>query len=217
MMRTWPASPNGLPEDVPLTDSARDHRTEPVTCIVLVGLPGAGKSTVGPLVAERLGWVFTDLDAEIERVAGRSVTAIFAADGEESFRRLEHEATGKIAGTVRGLQATGRSTKAGSVAGVVVAPGGGWMLDPANVHALGPGARTVYLRVSPEVAEQRMAASAASRPLLATSDPLTALRGLLAARETVYLQANHTVAAEMMTPAALADSIVALVSRGQRH
>lgn len=180
---------------------------------MLVGLPGAGKSTVGPLVAERLGWAFVDLDAEIERAAGRSIAAIFATGGEASFRQLEREATSRAARRLPGFQAGDEQ----SWPGLVLAPGGGWMLDPANTAALGSGVVTVYLRISPETALGRMAASAASRPLLATSDPLTALRALLAAREAVYLQANHTVAAELMPPVALADYIVALVSRRQGH
>ena len=173
-------------------------------CVVLVGLPGAGKSTVGPLLAARLGgWRFVDLDVEIERATGRSVAEIFATDGEAAFRQLEREAT-------HGLASLGQ-------AGVVLAPGGGWILDPRNLNALGPAIVTVYLRVSPAAALRRMAGAAADRPLLATSDPLTSLEALLEAREAAYLQANHTVAAELMSPDAIADSIVALVSRGQGH
>ncbi len=183
--------------------------------MVLVGLPGAGKSTVGPLVAARLGpsWRFVDLDTEIERRAGHSVAQIFAAEGEAAFRRLEREETVHVVNERR--QARHRGD--GAVAGLVLAPGGGWMLDPANLDVLGADVQTVYLRVSAESALHRMSAAAASRPLLATPDPLTALQRLLAARETVYLQANHTVAVELMSPESVADSIVALVSREQAH
>lgn len=208
-------------------------------CVVLVGLPGAGKSTVGPLLAARLGgWRFVDLDLEIERATGRSIGQIFASDGEAAFRRLEREATQRLASGLvasagargpaveprvadagaRGPTGESRVADAGARApGVVLAPGGGWILDPANLKALGPATATVYLRVSPTVALRRMAGAAAARPLLATSDPLTSLNSLLEAREAAYLQANHTVAAELMSPVAVADSIVALVSRGQGH
>lgn len=170
----------------------------------MVGLPGAGKSTVGPLLAERLGgWRFVDLDAEIERTTGRTVAEIFATDGEAAFRQLERETTQRLA--------------AGGPVGMVLAPGGGWILDSANLSALGAATVTVYLRVSPTAALRRMAGAAAARPLLATSDPLASLKALLEAREAVYLQANHTVAAESMSPDAIADSIVALVSSGQGH
>lgn len=200
----------------------------------MVGLPGAGKSTVGPLLAKRLGgWRFVDLDVEIERVTGRSVAEIFATDGEAAFRRLEREATQGLASEIasaaepRGRVVESKGASRGRVgkmhgsapsrAGMVLAPGGGWILDPTNRKALGPAAITVYLRISPAAALRRMAGAAAARPLLATSDPLASLKALLEAREAAYLQANHTVAAELMSPDAIADSIVALVSRGQAH
>lgn len=204
---------------------------------MLVGLPGAGKSTVGPLLAERLGgWRFVDLDVEIERATGRSVSEIFALEGEAAFRRLEREATRRLASELAPSDAAhvadaeardpGGEVRVAAVSprvpgaarrGVVLAPGGGWILDPANLKALGPATETVYLRVSPAGALRRMAGSAAVRPLLATPDPLASLKALLEAREAAYLQANHTVAAELMSADAVADSIVALVSRGQGH
>ena len=195
------ASPNGLAESA--RESARVTRQtyKAPNCIVLVGLPGAGKSTVGPLVAARLGWAFVDLDVEIAREAGRSVTEIFATQGEATFRRLEREATQRLAGSQ----------------GLVLATGGGWMLDPANTAVLGSGVCTVYLRVSPDVALGRMADNATTRPLLATSDPLGALHGLLEARESTYLQANHTLVVESMAPDLVADTIVALVSSQEPH
>lgn len=188
----------------------------------MIGLPGAGKSTVGPLLAVRLGgWRFVDLDVEIERAVGRSVAQIFASDGEAAFRRLEREATQRLASDLAlddpVAQPRVEAGEARRPAGVVLAPGGGWILDPANLQALGPATATVYLRVSPAAALRRMAGAAAARPLLATSDPLTSLKAILEAREAAYLQANHTVAAELMSPDAIADSIVALVSRGQGH
>lgn len=202
--------------------------------MVLIGPPGAGKSTVGPLLAARLGdWRFVDLDVEIERVTGRSVTQIFAMDGEAAFRQLERETTQRLASDFtpaagsRGAAADTRVESRGpstdthgaprGPAGMVLAPGGGWILDSANLSALGAATVTVYLRVSPATALHRMAGAAAARPLLATSDPLTSLKALLEAREAAYLQANHTVEAELMSPDAIADSIVALVSSGQGH
>ncbi|MBX3173560.1 MAG: hypothetical protein KF709_04065 [Gemmatimonadaceae bacterium] len=199
-----------------------------VTRLVLVGLPGAGKSTVGPLVAAALGWTFVDLDAEIEREAGKSVPEIFAAEGEAGFRRREREATARLANRRQ----------------VVVAPGGGWMLDPANRGALGSGAAggdrppaeagnrgplgagdqgpagasgrslTVFLKVSPAIAATRIGESAASRPLLGAANPVEALTRLSAQRESTYLQANHTVSIDSLTPDAVASIIVALAAGG---
>ena len=165
--------------------------------IVLVGLPGAGKSTVGPLVARALGWAFLDLDEEIARLAGRSVPEIFRAEGEPGFRRREREATAAVADR----------------AAVVLAPGGGWMLDPRNLEALGAGTLVVHLQVSPAVAAARIGPAAAVRPLLAGSDPAAAIENLRVVREAIYLQANHTVSVDSLSPGESATIIVALASR----
>lgn len=164
--------------------------------VVLVGLPGAGKTTVGRLVAARLEWTFLDLDDEIERAAGKPVSDIFAFQGEVAFRALERSATRRIARLQQ----------------IVVSPGGGWMLDSANREAFGNRALTVYLRVSPPLALARMGPSREARPLLAGSDPLEALERLAEAREDAYLQANHVLAVDSMTPGEVADTIVALAT-----
>jgi shikimate kinase len=169
--------------------------------IVLVGLPGAGKSTVGALVAAELGWRFVDLDTEIERAAGMSVSQIFAAKGEGEFRRLERMATATLADS----------------GGLVLAPGGGWMADQANREALGARSTVVYLSVAPEVAATRLTGSEGTRPLIAGADGVGALKKLLAAREAAYLQANHTVTVDSMTPSEAASIIVALVLGGERY
>lgn len=166
--------------------------------IVLVGLPGAGKSTAGELAARQLGWEFVDLDAEIERAAGRTVPEIFAAEGESGFRRRESDAT-------RALRGRGR---------VVVAPGGGWLLDPLNRASLGAGTVLVFLRVSPTVAAARLANEPGSRPLLDSPDPEQSLGELLRARQGSYLQADHTVTVDSMSPAQVASLIVALATGG---
>lgn len=164
--------------------------------LVLLGLPGAGKSTVGPLVAAALGRPFVDLDAEIVRRAGRPVPAIFAADGEAAFRALERAVTAEL--LTPGTEP------------VVLSPGGGWVEDPANRATLGRGVVAVYLRVTPAVALQRMGGTVADRPLLAGGDPVSALSRILARREAYYLQSQHTVSVDSMTPDAVASSIVAL-------
>lgn len=166
--------------------------------IVLVGLPGAGKSTVGPLVARSLDWSFVDLDQEIERSAGRTVPEIFAAEGEAGFRRREREATLAMA----------------EGPGLVLAPGGGWLLDPSNLRALGEGTEVVHLRVSPAIAAARLGPEAARRPLLAGSNTVQRLEELWRARESVYLQANHTLSVDLLSPEAAASYIVALASSG---
>lgn len=168
-----------------------------------MGLPGAGKSTVGALVAARLGWRFVDLDAEIERIAGLSVSQIFAEQGEGEFRRLERLSTQSLAGAES----------------LVLAPGGGWMADQANRELLGTGSTVVYLSVAPAVAATRLAAAGGrkTRPLIAGTDGVEKLKNLLASRETMYLQANHTVTVDLMTPDEVASIIVALVLGGERY
>lgn len=163
--------------------------------ILLVGLPGAGKSTVGPLVARALGLPFVDLDQAIERAAGVSVAEVFEREGEGGFRRREGEATRSLSGAM------------------VLAPGGGWLEDPRNRQALSGGVLSVYLRIDPEVALQRLSAPGSPvRPLLEGPEPLQRLRGLLARREAAYLQSDHTVMVDSMSPEEVASSIVAIAS-----
>lgn len=150
---------------------------------------------MGALVAARLGWRFVDLDAEIERAAGRTVAQIFADDGESGFRLLEREAT--IA--LRGQD------------GLVLAPGGGWAAVYANREALGEGATLVYLQATPATAARRLAAAPGVRPLVAGPDPEAELEKILAARAPSYLQANHTVTVDSMSADDVASIIVALV------
>lgn len=143
--------------------------------IVLVGLPGSGKSTVGREAARLLGTAFTDLDIVVAQAAGQSVAEIFARSGEAEFRRLERAA---MAGA---LDAPPH----------VVAPGAGWAAQPGNLEAAG-GARLVYLRVTPEVAAARLPHDGA-RPLLAGGPALPRLRELIAEREAWYLRAGSIV------------------------
>ncbi len=146
----------------------------PIERIVLVGMMCSGKSAVGAALAERLGWTHVDLDREIEREAGRPVRAIFADEGEAAFRRMEADATRQMAGRTR----------------IVLSPGGGWITNPALLDLLGPGTHCVWLQVSPEEAVRRSVAAPGERPLLAGTDPLGAVRRLLAERERFYARAH---------------------------
>jgi shikimate kinase len=149
--------------------------------IVLVGLPGAGKSTVGRGVAERLGRSFLDFDVEIERRESKTIAEIFGERGEGYFRELERALTEELR----------------LVGNMILAPGGGWVTNDGVVALLRPPARIVYLRVRPETALQRLGAERSSRPLLMRPDPLGELRRLLAARRAAYERADHVVEAEL--------------------
>jgi shikimate kinase / 3-dehydroquinate synthase len=143
--------------------------------LVLVGLPGSGKTAVGKRVAARKGATFVDLDDEIERSTGTRIPDIFAAEGEEGFRRREREAIEAL-GTP---DASPRLTR-------VIAPGGGAILDPRNRWRLFRGRRVIWLDVRPEVVAQRLRRSPNVRPLIVGRDPLGAIRELGAARAPFY-------------------------------
>lgn len=164
--------------------------------MVLVGLPGAGKSTIGRRVARELAVPFLDLDEEIERLEGRTVAQIFASDGEPYFRDRERAVTA-------GLRARPP---------MVVAPGGGWVVDPANPALLRPPSRIIYLRVSARLAVRRMGEGVRRRPLLAGPDPVAALERLLADREPAYATADATVHTDDLTQPQIAAAIRSAVS-----
>lgn len=164
--------------------------------LLLVGLPGAGKSTVGPLLAARLGIPFVDLDAEIERAAGKTVAEIFALDGEATFRRMEREATARL------LEAPT----------CVVAPGGGWIAQPGVAALLRPPGRIIHLRVSPATALARMGGAAADRPLLSHPDPLSALEAIWATRREAYGTADAVLDTETLSLQELVSQSAALAS-----
>ncbi len=153
--------------------------------IVLVGLPGAGKSTVGVLLAERLGCPFLDFDSEIEQRRGMSVARIFETEGEDSFRRQERALTDEVA----------------ALPGMVLAPGGGWMAREGNVSVLRPPARLIHLWVPVALALERLGGDIGTRPLLAESEnPSEMLAKLAVSRLSQYRQADAEIDTQMLTP-----------------
>ncbi|MBV9881122.1 MAG: shikimate kinase [Gemmatirosa sp.] len=168
--------------------------------LVLVGLPGAGKTSVGRALATLLGRPFVDLDGEIERRAGRTIAELFAGEGEGAFRAQEAAVSEAMVGQPA----------------AVIAPGGGWMANPPAVATLRPAARIIYLRVSPATALDRMGPARAARPLLAGSDPRTALEALLARRRALYAVADHTLDTEALSVAEVAESLVAMAAEWER-
>jgi len=159
---------------------------------ILVGLPGAGKSTVGGLLATKLARTFLDFDLEIERREGMPVTQIFGERGEAGFRELERKLTEELR----------------DFGNMVLAPGGGWVADPTVVGLLRPPAKLVYLRVKPETALRRLAGEASARPLLNRPDPLGEINRLFEARKTAYQEADIEVGAELIAPEQITDEII---------
>ena len=143
--------------------------------VVLVGLPGSGKSVVGRRLANRHAAAFIDLDERIESVAGRSIPEIFAEEGEAAFRALERAAIADL-GTAEPASEVRR----------VVATGGGAVVDPRNRWALYRGRTTVWLDGRPEVLAQRLRRSPHVRPLVTGRDPIGTIRDLAAKRERFY-------------------------------
>jgi 3-dehydroquinate synthetase/shikimate kinase len=143
--------------------------------VVLVGLPGSGKSVVGRRLANRHGASFIDLDERIESAAGRSIPDVFAEDGEATFRALERAAIVDL----------GPADPAPEVRRVI-STGGGAVVDPRNRWALYRGRTTVWLDGRPEVLAQRLRRSPNVRPLITGRDPIGTLRDLAARRERFY-------------------------------
>jgi shikimate kinase len=166
--------------------------------VVLIGPPGAGKSTVGRLVAERLGVGFRDTDADVEASAGRSISDIFVDDGEGAFRVLERAAVAEALTSHDG----------------VLAVGGGAVLDESTQAALA-GRRVVFLDVGIKDAASRVGFNR-DRPLL-LGNPRAQWVKLMEVRRPVYERlATATVLTDGRTPKDAADEIVALLGEAGR-
>jgi shikimate kinase len=166
--------------------------TSPVA--ILIGPPGAGKSTVGPLLAQRLGADFLDTDTLVEEIAGKPVSDIFITDGEAAFRELERAAVSR-----------GLASHPG-----VLALGGGAVMDPGTQRLLA-GQPVVYLRTGFAAAAQRVGLAAA-RPLL-VGNPRARMKELLEQRLPVYEKlAWLTVSTDDRAPEEIAAQIAATVA-----
>ncbi len=162
--------------------------------LILVGLPGAGKSSVGRAVADRLGCGFVDFDQELSARTGRSVPQLFAEQGEDAFRKMEIELT--------------RDLLAGPP--MVWAPGGGWVTAPGALALARPHACIIHLAVSATEALARLRTDATIRPLLVGDDPAGALDRLWTERAARYAEADHVVDTEASDFQRVVDRVVAL-------
>lgn len=140
--------------------------------VFLVGMMGAGKTTIGKKLGKSLKADFVDLDRDIETATGVSVATIFELEGECGFRLREARAL------------THRATQSGDRA-MVVATGGGAVLDPLNRARMQASGQVVYLHASPELLYARTRADK-SRPLLQVADPLARIRALVERRDPLY-------------------------------
>ncbi|AWN47276.1 transcriptional regulator [Methylobacterium terrae] len=182
----------------------------PAQRVALIGLRGAGKSTLGRILAERMGWTFVELNREIERENGLSVAEIFAIYGQETYRRLEQGALRRLA------------ERPGPM---VLATGGGIVAEPVTFDLLLSAFFTVWLKARPEehihrVREQAAKGIAPTR-IPDSDNALREIRGILVSREPLYARAravidtaDHTVAE---TAAELTGLVEGYLGNGARH
>jgi len=161
--------------------------------VILVGLPGSGKTAAGRLAAAELGAEFVDVDQRIEAARGATVRELFERQGEAAFRELERR---EVEHALDGFPA-------------VVAPGGGWAAQAGTMEYTAGKALRVYLQVDPAAAAQRVA-SEGSRPLLDGPDPADRMADLLAARESRYRASEAVVPTDGRTVQEVATRLVEL-------
>jgi len=161
--------------------------------IVLVGMMGVGKSSIGRRLATRLGITFVDADTEIEKAAGMSITDIFAHRGEADFRSGEARVIARLLDS--GPQ--------------VLAAGGGAFMNDATREAIRTKGVSVWLKAELDVLLRRISKRRNERPLLQTGDPEATLRALLVEREPTYAQADLTVQSREVAHDAIVSDIIA--------
>ena len=159
--------------------------------IILVGLSGSGKTSIGRAAARALDWPFIDFDTEIEHREHASVGEIFAIRGEDGFRELERAFTAGLVGCSR----------------TIMSAGGGWVTNIESVALLRQTGRIIYLRASPEVLVARLATARVPRPLLQVPDPLAALTAMYEARRHLYEDADLVIETELFARKELIEQV----------
>lgn len=168
--------------------------------VAIFGFMGVGKSSVGRLVAEAMGMGFVDLDETIVAEAGMEIAAIFKERGEKGFRELEKEATRRVAARD----------------GIVIACGGGTVLDEDNLEALRGNSRMILLTADPEIILRRVEADGDTRPLLSVGEKVEPIARLLGERMPRYLEASDkAVDTGGKTQAQVAREIIEYLGEGR--
>jgi len=178
--------------------AARSGARASLPVIALLGLRGAGKSTIGRRLARRLRVPFVELDRRVEEAAGLSLPELFALHGEAYYRRLERETLDRV------LDGGGP---------LVLATGGGLPASPETYARLRAQALTVWLRAAPEDHWNRVVQQGDRRPMADHPEAMAELRRLLATREPLYAQAAATVDTSRLGMKGAADAVARLVRR----
>jgi shikimate kinase len=159
--------------------------------VILVGLSGSGKTSIGRAAAKELHWPFIDFDTEIEHRQHMSVPQIFARYGEAKFRELERDLTRELV----------------TCKGTIMSAGGGWITNRDAVALLRPTGRIIYLRASPELLVRRLATARVRRPLLEVSDPVDRLTRMQEERGPLYEEADLVIDTEVVDRKQLIDQV----------
>ena len=159
--------------------------------IVLVGMMGAGKTTVGELLATKLNRELKDIDRVIEQEQKKSIIEIFTDDGEEAFRKLESETIEKFS----------------NMSDLIISTGGGALEKANNLSNLQKNGIIIYLKADIEELYKRVK-NETQRPLLKEQDPLEVIKKLIKKREKFYLMANITIITDNKSPEKITEEII---------
>jgi XRE family aerobic/anaerobic benzoate catabolism transcriptional regulator len=178
LLRTATAAQIAQAKDLLAGGSASMPRRAPFCGIALIGLRGAGKSTLGKILAKKIGWSFVELNKEIEQQNGLSVAEIIALYGQEGFRRMEQAA-------LRELLARNEL--------MVLATGGGIVSEPLTFDQILSSFYTIWLKAEPEEHMARVRRQGDLRPMADDRSAMTELRNILLSREPLYARAAAVV------------------------
>jgi shikimate kinase/3-dehydroquinate synthase len=172
--------------------------------LILTGFMATGKSSVGPLVARRLGWKFVDTDVLIVARAGKAIAQIFADDGEARFRALERQVIAELARDRR------RCPQCHGPLPEVISTGGGVLVDEANCEALRHAGVIVCLTARPEVLAERVSRSKTRRPMLAQGGKpvLDRIKQLMTERVDAYARADVMIDTSDFVSAQVAERVI---------